>query len=174
MNIKEIKKSLSTKLKLHQSEHSAHTDYCIVLAEAIIPLPRLIRVSHGGGETPNKQIGGIARGLGMSESNFKTMVKCHIRKSFVDLSIAVKLLMTICEDWRNQGAPMRPGMKAMAESIGLVLGTINPKEICSTDKTAGEEKVIVHIRKLLRTVENDSLLSDLVRQINLLLGEESE
>ncbi len=174
MNLKEVKKSLSSKLKLRESEHSAHTDYCVVLDNAIIPLPRLIRVSHGSGETPNKQIGGIARGLGMSESNFKTMVKCHIRKSFVDISIAVKLLLTICEDWRNQGDPMRPGMEAMAESIGLVLRTIDPREISSSDKTSGEEKVIVHIRKLLRAVGNDSLFSDLVRQINELLGEEGE
>ncbi len=121
MKIRELDGRLTTKLRLRRQEASRHTDYRLYCAGNIVALPTLLRVSHGDGEVANNNVGGIAKGLGLTVRCLKEMVGCRVGRACWLLCMSVRLLDFVVERRTQQGEAFRPGLISMLESVRFLL-----------------------------------------------------
>ena len=88
----ELNRCLVGKLRLQRYEGARHVDYRLVCSGNIVPIPTLLRVSHGDGDVAGNNLGGIARALGINEHSAKQMVGCRIGRPCVLLCVSTRLL----------------------------------------------------------------------------------
>src|SRR5947208_1045608 len=121
MKIKELEKRLTGKLELERNPAAPHTDYRLRCAGRIVSLPTLLRVSHGSGELVDKNLGNVAKALGLNEYLLKEMVGCRVGRPCVLLCLAARLLEFVRRQRQEQGEVFRQGLLAMLQSIELLL-----------------------------------------------------
>ena len=153
MKIKQLADRLTGKLGLEQNEATRHTDYRLRCAGKIVGLPTLLRVSHGSGELANKNLGGIAKGLGLNEHALKEMVGCRVGRPCVLLCLSSRLLEFVYRQRQEQGEIFRPGLLAMLESIEFLLA--EPEFIAPPSWTAAERKALERSLTIVESLGED-------------------
>lgn len=136
MNIKEVDKFLTSKLKLEKMNRKKHYDYQIRLNDGKLPLPKLLTLSRSSKEVTKRNIKGLADNLGISLKGFEQGKQCNIRKICIFLCLSLFLLEKAADFFlKNINDPIVYGEiyikrgKKLCESILLIINdVINTKK----------------------------------------------
>ncbi len=166
LSLQDLRNYLGTrKLKFELHEGGRHQQFHVRLQNRDLGLPTVLCVSRGDGEADHRNVKGVATALGMRETELLRSEGCHIGRGCVLLMLCSRLLAFICQRAMQLGgsAVAKDGLKAMAESIGLLLQ--EPEIQGGKPWNSDEQKALDRIKAQIEEAGRDPALAPVARQV---------
>jgi hypothetical protein len=116
-----VDRVLQSKARLVKTARANHDHYTFE-KHLGIGLPIILALSRGDGDVSDRNVKGLADGLGMKKEEFAKSLRCHVCGSVMHLCLAVSLTKRVAERMSLDPVVYKDGCRAMAKSVTRLLG----------------------------------------------------
>ena len=144
---REVDRFLQTKLHLTRIHGSNHDHYTFEVALGI-GLPTVLALSRHSGDIPNRNIKGLADGLGLKLDELHDSMRCSVSANVVYLCLALHLLRFVSERMSFDPVVHGEGCRAMAKSVMKLLAMVDVRIAPNATEERILDRLIVEIERV--------------------------